>query len=135
MSIATGPATMPNCAAWRIRCATLALEISFLLGMQAMLGQEPPIHRRSTTAVRRPAVAICQATSLPPVPLPSTRVSYRSFGHGFLHSMLLNPKPAFEAEHDEAAVRYICLGNHPKCLAAKRRSWAAYQKRSARTTP
>src|SRR5262249_9057114 len=27
------------------------------------------------------------------------------FGHGFLHSMLLNPKPAFEAEHDEAAVR------------------------------
>src|SRR5262245_29110085 len=48
-------------------------------------------------------------------------------GHGFLHSMLLNPKPAFEAEHDEAAVRYICLGNHQKCLAAKRRSWAAYQ--------
>src|SRR5215831_16849700 len=75
MSITTGPVTMPNCAAWRIRCATLALQISFLLGRQAMLGQEPPIHRRSTTAVRRPDPAICQANTLPPAPLPRIKIS------------------------------------------------------------
>src|SRR5258705_4567368 len=46
--------------------------------MHATLTQEPPIHRRSTTAVRRPDCAMCQATSLPPVPLPSTRTSNRS---------------------------------------------------------
>src|SRR5260370_186731 len=46
--------------------------------MQATLTQEPPIHCRSTTAVRRPDCAMCQATSLPPVPLPSTRTSNRS---------------------------------------------------------
>src|SRR6516164_336324 len=78
MSIAPGLSVQPYSAAWRTRCATRALEISFLLGMQAMLGQEPPIHLRSTTAVRRPVLAICQATSLPPVPLPRTRMSYRS---------------------------------------------------------
>src|SRR5882762_8074174 len=43
--------------------------------MQAMLGQEPPIHRRSTTAVRRPDRAISQARSLPPAPLPRTKIS------------------------------------------------------------
>ena len=46
--------------------ATFALQISFLLGRQLMFGQEPPIHRRSTTAVRRPDRARCQARSLPP---------------------------------------------------------------------
>src|SRR5258706_16212439 len=46
--------------------------------MQAPLTQEPPTPRRSTTAVRRPDCAMCQATSLPPVPLPSTRTSNRS---------------------------------------------------------
>jgi hypothetical protein len=43
-------------------------QISFLLGRQAMLGQEPPIQRHSTTAVRRPDRARCQARSLPPAP-------------------------------------------------------------------
>src|SRR2546422_11510049 len=37
-------------------------------------GQEPPIQRRSTTAVRRPAHAMCHARSLPPAPLPRTRM-------------------------------------------------------------
>jgi hypothetical protein len=55
-----------------------ALAISFLLGMQAMLGQEPPIQRRSTTAPLCPDCAMCQAKSLPPVPLPRTRTSNRS---------------------------------------------------------
>ena len=51
MSIAPGSSVQPYSAAWRTRWATRALQISFLLGMQAMLGQEPPIHLRSTTAV------------------------------------------------------------------------------------
>src|SRR5215831_20499737 len=60
------------------RYATFALQISFLLGRQLMLGQEPPIYRRSTTAVRRPDRAISQARSLPPLPLPRIRISNRS---------------------------------------------------------
>src|ERR1700747_1668924 len=55
ISTVTGPVTAPNCVAWRARWATFALQISFLLGRQAMLGHDPPIQRRSTTAVRRPA--------------------------------------------------------------------------------
>src|SRR5262245_38922133 len=78
MSMATGPVMVPNCAAWRTRYATFALQISFLLGRQLMLGQEPPIYRRSTTAVRRPDRAISQARSLPPLPLPRIRISNRS---------------------------------------------------------
>src|SRR5919204_487219 len=46
-----GPVTVPNSAARLTRSATLALQISFLLGRQLMFGHEPPIHRRSTTAV------------------------------------------------------------------------------------
>src|SRR6516225_5513134 len=46
--------------------------------MQAILGQEPPTHRRSTTAVLCPDCARCQAMSLPPVPLPRISASYRS---------------------------------------------------------
>src|SRR5260221_3945484 len=51
---------------------------NLVLAWQAMLGQEPPIQRRSTTAVRRPARAMCQASSLPPCPLPRMRISTRS---------------------------------------------------------
>src|SRR5262245_29296811 len=54
MSVETAPVTVPYSTAWRTRYATFALQISFLLGRQLMLGQEPPIYRRSTTAVRRP---------------------------------------------------------------------------------
>src|SRR6516165_8926702 len=77
MSIAVAPATIPNLAAWRTRSATFALQTSFLLGRQLMFGQEPPIHFRSTTAVRLPELARCQARSLPPAPLPRTSASYR----------------------------------------------------------
>ena len=74
IGLVTGPVIIvPNCAACRARCASLALQISFLLGRQAILGQEPPIHFRSTTAVRRPDRAICQATFLPSSSLPRIR--------------------------------------------------------------
>src|SRR5215469_832088 len=49
--------------------------MTFLLGKQAMFGQDPPISLRSTTAVRRPAVAIVQARFLPASPLPIMRNS------------------------------------------------------------
>src|SRR6516165_11963358 len=78
MSVETGPVVTPKRAPWRARCATFALQISFLLGRQAMFGQEPPIQRRSTTAARRPDCAMCQASSLPLLPLPRIRMSNRS---------------------------------------------------------
>src|SRR5437899_9376004 len=80
MSVLYGPVTSPKSAAWWTRSATFALQISFLLGRQLMLGHEPPIHRRSTTAVRCPAPAMSQARSFPPAPLPRMRTSYRSVG-------------------------------------------------------
>src|SRR5215831_9360851 len=78
MWVATAPVVVPYSAAWRVRYATCALHISFLLGMQLMFGHEPPTHRRSTTAVRRPDRARSQASAFPPCPLPSTSASYRS---------------------------------------------------------
>src|SRR5689334_11742208 len=78
MSIATSPVLAPYSAPWRTSEATFALQSSFLLGMQFTLGHEPPIQRRSTTAVRLPAPAMCHARSLPPAPLPRMRISNRS---------------------------------------------------------
>src|SRR5579864_8993575 len=83
ISVLTGPVSEPNSAAWRAKCATLALQISFLLGMQAMLGQDPPIQRRSMTAVCRPDCAMCQANNLPPWPLPRISTSTCSGDTGF----------------------------------------------------
>src|ERR1700682_5025347 len=67
--------TMQRRSAWRTRSATFALQISFLLGRQLVFGQEPPINLRSTTAVRCPDLAVCQARYLPPSPLPRTIIS------------------------------------------------------------
>src|SRR5712664_4413073 len=75
MSVAVEPVTMPKRSAWRTRSATFALQISFLLGRQLVFGQEPPINLRSTTAVRCPDLAMCQARYLPPSPLPRTSIS------------------------------------------------------------
>jgi hypothetical protein len=44
MSLETGGAFTPNSRAWRNRCATLALQISFLVGRQLVLGMN---HRSS----------------------------------------------------------------------------------------
>lgn len=52
--------------------------MTFLLGRQAMLGQEPPTYLRSITAVRSPFFAKVQAMYLPGSPLPSTRTPYSS---------------------------------------------------------
>src|SRR6267142_702263 len=75
MSVAVEPVTMPKRSAWRTRSATFALQISFLLGRQLVFGQEPPINLRSTTAVRCPDLAMCQARYLPPSPLPRMSIS------------------------------------------------------------
>ena len=50
MSVAMPPVVVPNCSPLRTTWATRALQTSFLLGMHAILGQEPPTYRRSTTA-------------------------------------------------------------------------------------
>src|SRR6185312_9549852 len=56
---------------------TLAPWITFLLGAQAMVGQDPARFRRSTTATRFPCEASDQAKNLA-LPLPSTTTSYSS---------------------------------------------------------
>src|SRR5580704_14874613 len=55
--------------------AALALWMTFLLGRQAIFGQDPPTRERSTTAVEWPAFAIAQASDLPDSPLPMIRIS------------------------------------------------------------
>ena len=67
--------SVPNESARRTTSATFALKISFLLGRQLMFGHDPPIQRRSTTAVRRPLAASSQVIHLPASPLPITRTS------------------------------------------------------------
>src|SRR5262245_18425062 len=42
MSMETGPVMVPNCAAWRTRYATFALQISFLLARQLIVGTGAP---------------------------------------------------------------------------------------------
>src|SRR5256885_15985699 len=50
----------------------------FLLGRQAMLGQEPPTYFRSMTATFIPFLARVQERSLPAAPLPRMSRSYSS---------------------------------------------------------
>src|SRR5215469_4500935 len=86
MSIATGPVAAPYSAAWCTRYETFALQISFLLGRQLTLGHEPPIQRRSTTAVDWPDDARCHARCLPPAPLPRIKFANDS-AEGMLFSI------------------------------------------------
>src|SRR6201988_2724660 len=71
---------MPNSSLLAKYEAILALWIMFLLGRQAMFGQEPPIYFRSITTARIPFLAWVQATYLPASPLPRTTTSYCSVG-------------------------------------------------------
>src|SRR5947209_19948504 len=52
--------------------------MTFLLGRQAMFGQEPPTYLRSMTATFCPWEARVQARYFPASPLPSTTTSYSS---------------------------------------------------------
>jgi hypothetical protein len=47
---------------------TFALRMMFLLGIQAMFGQDPPIYLRSMTTTRFPSPAMDHAASVDPVP-------------------------------------------------------------------
>ena len=46
MSVLTAPVEVPKCSAFLTRCATRALQGSFLEGKQATAGHEPPTQRR-----------------------------------------------------------------------------------------
>src|SRR6267143_3943946 len=70
MSIAKPSCVMPNSLLRRKYDATFALWIMFLLGRHAILGQEPPIYLRSTTATRLPSPAKVHAATVDPVPPP-----------------------------------------------------------------
>src|SRR5216684_9008313 len=61
---------MPNSLLRRKESTTFALWIMFLLGRHAILGQEPPIYLRSTTATRLPSPANVHAATVDPVPPP-----------------------------------------------------------------
>src|SRR6266852_4834652 len=61
---------MPNSLLRRKESTTFAVWIMFLLGRHAILGQEPPIYLRSTTATRLPSPANVQAAMVEPVPPP-----------------------------------------------------------------
>src|SRR5438552_18720893 len=56
----------------------MALWMTFLLGRQAMFGQEPPTYFRSIAAVFIPFLASVQERSLPAAPLPRMSKSYSS---------------------------------------------------------
>src|SRR5207249_5641915 len=57
----------------------------FLLGRHAILGQEPPIYLRSTTATRLPSPANVHAATVEPVPPPRITRS-NSSGCDFLRT-------------------------------------------------
>src|SRR5258708_16355562 len=71
MSMENPASVMPNSLLRRKYDATFALWIMFLLGRHAILGQEPPIYLRSTTATRLPSSANVHAAMVQPVPPPS----------------------------------------------------------------
>jgi peptidoglycan/xylan/chitin deacetylase (PgdA/CDA1 family) len=53
--------------------------------MQLMFGHEPPIQRRSTTAVRRPACAMCQARSWKVSGRPVSISGWSLASHSYAH--------------------------------------------------
>src|SRR5260370_3788871 len=75
ISVLPSPTSVPKRAAFRARWATRALHNSFLDGIQATAGHEPPTQRRSTTTTFLPDRPRCQARCLPPWPLPRMTTS------------------------------------------------------------
>src|SRR5436309_12442463 len=78
MLIFQSPLVIPNSSLRLKYDATMALWMTFLLGRQAMFGQEPPTYFRSTTTVFIPFLARVQERSLPAAPLPRMSRSYCS---------------------------------------------------------
>src|ERR1700732_5379507 len=76
---------MPNSLLRRKKSTTFAFWIIFLLGRHAILGQEPPIYLRSTTATRLPSPANVHAAMVEPVPPPRITRS-NSSGCDFLRT-------------------------------------------------
>src|SRR5580658_5817074 len=70
MSIAKPSCVMPNSLLRRKYEATFALWMTFLLGKHAILGHDPPMYLRSTTATRFPSPAKVHAATVEPVPPP-----------------------------------------------------------------
>src|SRR2546427_13186855 len=85
MSMENPASVMPNSLLRRKYDATFALWIMFLLGRHAILGQEPPIYLRSTTATRLPSPANVHAAMVEPVPPPRITRS-NSSGCDFLRT-------------------------------------------------
>ncbi len=88
------------------------------------------MYLRSTTAVRRPALARCHDRSLPPAPLPRTRSSYRSV-------LICTHPPSGLAAIRSAELRSVVAGHRPfqhrsEAVAATLRASAARAVRSAR---
>ncbi|AXC16223.1 hypothetical protein ACPOL_7023 (plasmid) [Acidisarcina polymorpha] len=69
---------MPNSSSRCAYQATLAECTMFLLGRQAMLGQEPPTYRLSMSATLFPSAPKDQLRYFPASPLPRTRASNTS---------------------------------------------------------
>src|SRR6266851_99764 len=78
---------MPNSFLLLKYFTTFALWIMFLLGRHAILGQEPPIYLRSTTATRFPSPANVHAATVDPVPPPRITRS-NSSGCVFLSTLV-----------------------------------------------
>src|SRR5437667_11800009 len=68
----------PNSSLRRKQEATFALWMIFLLGRQAMLGQEPPTYFRSISATFIPFLARVEERCLPAAALPRMSRSYSS---------------------------------------------------------
>src|SRR5215469_626359 len=101
--------------------------MTFLLGIQAMLGQEPPIYFRSITTARIPFLAKVQAKYLPASPQPSTTRSYSSecdMGGAFVELVsFIRKASAADRKWNErpSTGRSLAIAARLLCL----RAWAA----------
>src|SRR5215468_1093627 len=85
--------------------------MTFLLGIQAMLGQEPPIYFRSITTARIPFLAKVQARYLPASPQPSTTRSYSSgcdMGFAFVELVSIRKASTADRKWNERAGIRAC---------------------------
>src|SRR6266581_9291534 len=95
----------------------------FLLGRHAILGQEPPIYLRSTTATRLPSPANVHAATVEPVPPPRITRS-NSSGWGFFRTWadgegaLLFMRLFLSGQQAQSSLALISQGRLPTLLRA-----------------